>query len=247
MRYLLTLLLGLIIGGGVVVFFLGTPRAGSAPGTPVAAPDPGDKPPGTAVVEVDQRFFDQLLATLFKDLGPPTVRLANSDQSGEFQKAALQNGCTNTITLLPESGDVKTQVQFAQGKISAPLAFTGSYNLMGNCLNFKGWTQTTIQLSFDQGAQTLYGRLNIEGVNLEGVAPVANSLVTVFVRTAIDERLNPLELLRAQHLQLLIPAQASNGSLKATVRDVRSEVLEGSMRLHITYEFNGTRNESGTG
>ena len=247
MRYLLTLLLGLIIGGGAVVFFLGTPRAGSAPGTPIAAPDPGGKPPGTAVVEVDQHFFDQLLATLFEDLGPPSVRLSKAEQLGEFQRAALQNGCTNTITLLPESGDVKTQVQFANGKILAPLAFSGNYNLMGNCLDFKGWTQTTIQLSFDQAAQTVYGRLNIEGVNLDGVAPVANSLVTMFVRTAIDERLNPLELLRAQHLQLMIPAKASNGSLKATVRDVRSEVLEGSLRLHIMYEFNGTRNGSGTG
>lgn len=233
------LVLGLILGGGAAVYFLGSPRAGAIPGVPVTAPEGGTKPPGSASVEVDQHFFDKLLTALFEDLGPPSFRLAQAGEAG-IQTAALQEGCANTITLQPQWGDMRTGVQFTQGKITAPLAFDGRYNLLGNCLDFKGWAQTAIDLSFDQGAQTVYGRLNIEGVNLDGVAPVANSIVTVFVRTAIDERLNPLELLKAQQLQLLIPARASNGTLKATVNDVKAEVLEGSMRLHIIYEFDGT-------
>ena len=67
------------------------------------------------------------------------------------------------------------------------MAFTGSYNLVGNCMQFKGWAQTSIQLRFDEPKQTVYGSVNVEGVNLEGVSPVANNFVTVFVQTAINQ------------------------------------------------------------
>ena len=151
------------------------------------------------------------------------------------------------MTLAAEGNGVKTEVKFAGGKISAPLVVSGNYNLLGNCVQFKGWVQTTIQLSFDQPNQTLYGRLNVEGVNLEGVNPLANNFVTVFVRTAIDNKVNPMQFLRPQQLQLLIPMQASNGSVKAQVKDVRSEALDGSLRLHITYEFAGTKGQQPQG
>jgi hypothetical protein len=110
-------------------------------------------------------------------------------------------------------------------------------------MQFKGWAQTSIQLSFDQPSQTLYGRVNVEGVNLEGVNPAANNFVTVFVRNAIDSRVNPLEILRPGQLQLMIPVKASNGSVKAQVKDVRSESQNGQLRLHITYGFSGEKGQ----
>jgi hypothetical protein len=85
--------------------------------------------------------------------------------------------------------------------------------------------------------------VNVEGVNLEGVPPFANNFVTVFVHSAIDQRVNPLEILRPQQLQLLIPVKASNGSVKAQVKDVRAEVQDGSLRLHITYDFSGAKGQ----
>ena len=136
---------------------------------------------------------------------------------------------------------MKTEVQFANGKIAAPLAFSGSYNLLGNCMQFKGWAQTSIGLRFDQASQTVFGQVEVEGVNLEGVNPLANNFVTVFVRNAIDQRVNPLELIRAQQLQLMIPVNASNGAVKAQVKDVRAEMLDGSLKMHISYEFAGTK------
>ena len=63
------------------------------------------------------------------------------------------------------------------------------------------------------------------------------------VRTAIDNRVNPIQFLSPQQLQLLIPVQASNGSVKAQVKDVRAEVQDGSLRLHITYDFNGAKGQ----
>ncbi len=246
MKYIILLVIGILLGGGGAIYFLGTPRAHKMPGTTVQAPAPGGDAPGTIVMALDDKFFDQVLGSIFRDLSSPSFKLSqNGEQQDDspMRPAAFQGGCANTITLLPEDDNVKTRVQFSGGRITLPLAFSGSYNALGNCMQFKGWAQSTIQLSFDQAQQTLYGQLNVEGVNLAGVAPVANSFVTVFVQNAINQRVNPLELLRAPQLVPVIPVRASGGVLKAVVKDVRAEVLEGSLRLHITYEFKGERTE----
>jgi len=250
MRYLIILLLGLIVGAGGAVFLLGTPRAKSAPGAAVQAPEAGGEQPGTVVVTLPSGFVQKFLSTIFQDLGAPSFQLAGIEPppiTAGMKRVALQQGCTNTITLAPEGSNIKTEVQFANGKITAPLAFSGSYNLLANCMQFKGWAQTSIQLRFDEGSQTVYGQVNVEGVNLEGVNPVANNFVTVFVRNAIDQRVNPLELIRAAQLQLMIPVKASNGAVKARVKDVRAEMLDGSLKMHISYEFSGTRGEQPPG
>ena len=244
MKYLLVLLLGLLLGAGVTVYFLGIPRAKSRPGVEVTAPDPAGDPAGTVVISLTKGFIDGLLGTIFKDLGAPSFHLAGSGVPGgeaKIGQAAFQQGCSNAITLAPEGSNVKTEVQFTNGKVQAPLAFSGSYNLLGNCMQFKGWAQTGIRLRFDQANQTVYGQVDVEGVNLEGVNPVANNFVTVFVRNAIDQRVNPLELIRAQQLQLMIPVKASSGVVQARVKDVRAEMVDGALRMHISYEFMGEK------
>lgn len=250
MRYILVLVLGLLVGGAVAVFLLGVPSAKAIPGTAVQPPPAGGDPAGTVVVSIPDSFIDELLGTLFRDLGPPSFKLAGMEGragSASIESAAFQGDCANNVTLAAEGNNVKTRVQFTAGKISAPLVFSGNYNFLGQCIQFKGWAQTTIQLSWDQSNQTLYGRANVEGVNLEGVAPFANNFVTVFVRSAIDSRVNPIEFLRPQQLQLLIPVQASSGSVKAQVKDIRSDVQDGSLRLHITYDFSGAKGQAPQG
>lgn len=242
MRYLITLLLGILIGAGGTVFLLGSPRLRSAPGARVLAPEPSGDPPGTVTVGLSNSFLNEILGTVFRDLGPPAFQLSGTtDPIVGFEHAAFQQGCKNSITLAQEGSNVKTQVQFANNKITAPMAFSGSYNLLGNCLQFKGWADTSIELRFDQGKQAVYGQVNVDNVDLEGVNPIANNLVTVFVRNAIDQRVNPLELIRAPQLQLMIPVKASNGTVNAHVKDVRAEVLDGALKMHITYEFDGSR------
>ncbi|MFN2532914.1 MAG: hypothetical protein ABR555_16620 [Pyrinomonadaceae bacterium] len=247
MRYLLILLLGVVLGGVAAVFLLGVPRARSVPGSRVKPPDQSGDPPATVVITFQQGFMDALLATTFSGLDAPTFhlgRMNGNDDAAHVRPAALQGGCGNTITLLAEGSGVKTGVQFAGGNITAPMAFTGSYNLLGNCMQFKGWAQTTIQLSFDQAQQTVYGHVDVNGVNLEGVAPMANTFVTVFVQSAINQRVNPLVLVTDRQLSLMVPVKASNGAVRARVKDVRSEVLDGALRLHVTYEFAGVKGQS---
>lgn len=250
MKYLIILLLGLIVGAGGAVFFLGTPRAKSMPGAQMQAPEASGDQASSVIVTLPNGFVQKFLATIFQDLGAPSFQLGGirpAADSSAIEHIAFQQGCTNTITLAPEGSNIKTEVQFANGKISAPLAFSGNYNLVGNCMQFKGWAQTSIQLRFDEGSQTVFGQVNVEGVNLEGVNPMANNFVTVFVRNAIDQRVNPLELIRATQLQLLIPVKASNGAVKARVKDVRAEMLDGSLRMHISYEFSGSKGQQPQG
>jgi hypothetical protein len=241
MKYVLLLILGIILGAVAAIYFLGTPRAHKLPGTVVQAPPPGGDAPGTIVLAMDDKFFAEVLGSVFQDLGSPSLQLSEGVTDSPMREVAFQGTCKNSVTLLPEADGVKTQVQFTGGKIMVPLAFNGSYALLGNCMQFKGWAQSNIQISFDQSKQTVYGQVNVEGVNLEGVAPVANSFVTVFVQNAINQRVNPLELLRAQQLVPVIPIKATGGVLNAEVKDVRAEIMDGALRLHISYDFKGQK------
>ncbi len=254
MRYVVVLLVGILLGGGAAIFFLGAPPAKSAPGAAIKPPDQGAPPPATVVISLEQSFIDAVMATTFTGLGTPTFNLGRNnngeslDESlGEITPALFQGGCTNSITLLAEGSGVKTGVQFHNGTVTAPMAFTGSYSLAGQCLQFKGWAQSNIKLSFDQEKQTVFGYVDVQGVNLEGVNPITNNFLTVFVQGAINQRVNPLVLVSEQQLSLMIPVKGSNGTVKARAKDVRAEIGEGSLKLNITYEFTGVKDTGSTG
>lgn len=254
MRYFLVLLLGLIVGGALVFFiFVGTPRAGALPGTPVRPPDQGGDPPGTAIVTLDEKFFDSVLAAIFRDMNAPSFPLQFSalqrqseatPLAPQFRTALFQGDCASAVTLVPEGSNVKTSVRLGDGKIVAPLAFSGSYNApIFGCMRFKGWAQASITLSFDQAKQTVYGRINVEGVTLDNTAAGVGDVVTLLVQRAINERVNPLEILQSHQLMLALPVKASNSMLKAQVKDVREEVQNGKLSLHITYDFSGQKGQ----
>jgi hypothetical protein len=237
----------------VLVFFIfvGAPRAGALPGTPVKAPEQGGDPAGPAVITLDEKFFDSVLATIFRDMNAPSFplqfnALKTDDPAGEdapvFRQAVFQGDCVSAVTLIPEGSNVKTSVRLADGKILAPLAFSGSFNApLFGCVRFKGWAQTSIKLSFDQGKQTVYGQINVEGVNLENTPSGVGDVVTALVQRSINQNVNPLEILQSHQLMLALPVKASNSTLKAQVKDVREEVQNGKLSLHITYDFTGQK------
>jgi len=230
MKYILTLLLGVLLGGAASYFlFVGTPRTGTLKGQPVRAPDAGGPPPGTAVVELDEQFFGALLDSIFRDLNKPA-----------FPPAAGE-GCQNQVVVEPAAGDVKTGVLMRDGRVIVPLAFSGTYNLVGNCQNLRGTAEAGIDFSFNAEEQTLYGQLNVAGVNVEGMSPILSGFVTAFVQGAINQRVNPIVLMRGQQLTLAIPVQAAGGSLRAQARDVREEAKDGKLRLYVTYDFRGAK------
>ncbi|HEX5708816.1 MAG TPA: hypothetical protein VFX96_16070 [Pyrinomonadaceae bacterium] len=248
MKYFLTLVVGLLVGGALVYFLLvGAPRMEKPPGEQVRAPDPEGDPPGTVVLVLNEQFFGTVLDTIFRDMSEPSFRLSNAapgarpatGAQGVTYVEAQAGGCQNQITIAARDGQTVTGVKLADGRVAAPLAFRGSYNVFGNCLNFRGSALANIQLIFKQEEQVLYGQINVEGVNLEGVSPAVSPFVTSFVQTAINQRINPLVLLRSEQFRMAIPVQATSGTLRAQARDVRQEVKDGALRLHITYDFSG--------
>ncbi|MCA1620214.1 MAG: hypothetical protein LC795_13085 [Acidobacteria bacterium] len=230
MKFILALVLGVLLGGaGAYFLFVGTPKTATLKGVAVRAPEPGGPPPGTAVVELDEQFFGALLDSIFRDLNKPA-----------FPPAAGE-GCQNQVVIEPGAGDVKTGVLMRDGRVIVPLAFSGTYDLVGNCQNLRGTAEAGLGFTFNAEEQTLYGQLNVAGVNVEGMSPVLSGFVTAFVQGAINQRVNPLVLMRGQQLTLAIPVQAAGGALRAQAREIHEEAKDGKLRLYVTYDFKGTR------
>ena len=241
-RLLLGLIVGLLIGVLATMYWFGRSGKGSLPGAALRPPDASTAASGTVSVTLEEKFFDALLGTIFQQLGPPQLKLGQLATEPTFQPIAFQDACNNIVVLNAEGGGVKTGVRFTGGKIVAPLAFTGSYNVVGRCIQFKGTGKASVELSFEQSKQTVFGALIVEEVNLENVPPLVSAFVTAFVRQTIDAQVNPFEVLRASQLALSLPIKTTGGSVKANVKDVRSEVLEGSLRIVMTYDFSAEKN-----
>ncbi len=242
-KNILVLIIGLVLGAVVTAYFLGAPRGHGLPGVAVRPPDPNADTSGTVAVTVDEKFFDSLLGTIFRQLGPPQLKLSQNQnqEQAPLQTVAFQNSCSDVLVLNPEGTNVKTGVRFTGGKITAPLAFTGSYNVLTRCVQFKGTARATVDLSFDQSRQTVFGQLNMEDVKLDDVPPLVSSLVTAFVRQTIAEKVNPFEVLQVSQLALSLNIQASGGLLKARIKDVHDEVQEGAVKLYLTYDFSAEK------
>ncbi|MEO6391910.1 MAG: hypothetical protein ABIP75_08675 [Pyrinomonadaceae bacterium] len=249
MKYILCLVGGAIAGfivGGLLIFFVfvGVPRSKTPPPEPSGPANPSQS--GTATVTLDEPFFGAVLQTINHDINSPSFPLAMNQPGGlpgvtpaAFYQAT--SDCDGRIYVLPEGSGVRTAVQFKDGKIVAPLAFKGSYNFLGICVPFTGWAQGNIEMRFNEEKQTVYGQVNIESVNLDDTLAGLSNLVTPLVQQTINQRVNPVEILRAPQLALAINVKSSDGTLKAKVKNVKSEVANGELKLHIIYEFTGAK------
>lgn len=246
-RIIIGFIVGLLVGGAATFFlFVGTPKAVKAPGLPIKPPDASGVAPGTATVVLNQQFFDTILQTIFRDMGAPSfpVGLAESkSQTNEnATRFALQSGCENRIQLKPEGSGTVTSVRLENGQILAPLAFTGKASIpFIGCTDFSGWAQGNLELHFDEAQQNIYGEINVQSVNLDGISPFASPLIAQLVQTNLKGSVNPIQILRGEQIALNLPIQAAGGTLQARVKDVRSDVKENAINLYITYDFTGNR------
>lgn len=246
---IISLVVGVVLGGILTFYFLvGAPSASQIPGEPIKAPDPNGPPPGTATVVLNQQFFNTVLQTIFKDMNSPSFPLQVSkkvaDEDFRPIKTAFlqdQNQCTGQITLLPEGSGVKTSVKLENGQIIAPLAFKGDANVFGNCIQFSGWAQGGFTLNYDAEQQMVFGKINVETVNLDGVTPMASGLIAQFVQNALNQKVNPITILNGKQIALSLPINAAEGTLNAQIKDVRAEVKENDLSLFVTYDFSGTK------
>jgi hypothetical protein len=192
---------------------------------------------GEATISVNEQFFNSFLQAIFDNLKAPSAALiitsSDKDKSNDSSRS-----CPSVITLQREYSGIRTSVKFEQGKILAPLAFTGSYNsTLLNCLEFRGWASTEWELEFDRAAQVLQARIKIVEMNLENVPAMAQGSILKLVQAAIDSRINPLKLLRPEQVSSVVPVAPAGGSLRVRATEVKPEIVSGALQLRITYEF----------
>jgi hypothetical protein len=244
-KLIIGLVLGLLAGGAITYFtFVGVPDSSHSPGEPIKAPEPGSTNASAHIV-LGEDLFNQVLTTIFRDISEPAFPIAENRLQSDgprYEQAAFQQAreCDGRIRILQEGSGVRSGVQLAQGRISAPMAFAGSYNSAFGCLRFNGWAQTNLELRFDKGQQAVYGRLNVETVNLDGVNPLLSGIITPIVQSTINTRVNPIQIIQGQQLAVDMPIDSTGGKLKATVEDVRAEIIENALNLYVTYTFSGT-------
>jgi hypothetical protein len=222
-------LVGLILGGALTFyFFVGVPRSAQLPGAPIQPPDTNAPQPATAQIVLKQEFFNEVLQTIFRDMNAPSFPLGSASEQ-----------CQGNITLLPEIGGVRSSLSFENNRIIAPLAFRGSYNSTFGCFNFSGWAQANMEMRYDAEQQIVFGQLNIETVNLDGINPLLSGIITPLVQSTLNQRVNPIQILQGKQLALSLPITASNANLNANLKDVRSEIKDNALYLYVIYELSG--------
>ncbi|MEO6333516.1 MAG: hypothetical protein ABIO91_00900 [Pyrinomonadaceae bacterium] len=193
-----------------------------------------------------EQFFDALLDAVFQYAAPPEFPLAltgapQSGNRGLTNAFAPPAPCSESIKLLRENSGKRTGVRFRDGRITAPLAFSGNYNppFIG-CVPFFGVAETIVDLEFDDRGQRLLARARVSDVALNGSGGIGGSFVARMVQSAIDRKINPIEIVKTDKVSFVIPLQNSN-SVRMRATGFTHEVANGQLIIHITYEFEKTR------
>jgi hypothetical protein len=194
-------------------------------------------PTGEVTLTVSEQFLNSFLDAMFTNLKAPSVPLVITP-SDKDRSPADSHGCVSALTLQKEEAGVKTAVKMEQGKITAPLAFSGAYNstLMG-CIEFRGWADTSWNLEFDRSRQALLARVQVNDIRLTNVPSLATSSLVKLVQSAVDQRINPLELFKLDQLSARLPIAPAGGALRVRAKEVRPEVVPGFLHVHVNYEF----------
>jgi hypothetical protein len=190
-------------------------------------------PAGEVVVTLTEQTFNALIEALFTLPQPPTFPLSRGG-------AAQGGACPGEISLAREIAGTRTAVRFREGRVTAPVAFRGSYAApVVGCLKFEGWADTALNLTFDPARQALTARVEVREVHLSQVPSFFNNGVTGLVQDSLDARVNPVEILRAEQVSAQLPLKkiSSGGSLRLRAREVRHEIVGAELRLRIFYEF----------
>jgi len=193
-------------------------------------------------ISLNEQFFDSLVDSIYQNSPPPEFKLSKSEQ--QQNRPPLANAfvpaapvCADSITLLRENRSMRTAVRFREGKIYAPVAFSGNYSppLIG-CVDFTGYAETNVELTFDPASQKLFGRIKVLNVNLDGTAGLGGSMIARMVQGSIDKRLNPIEIISLDKLSFpfTLPNQAK---LKMLATGVRHFISSGALNIVIAYEF----------
>ena len=187
---------------------------------------PGQK--SEIALSVNEQFVDAALDAVLSKGEPPAIPL---------KAEAGDASCHESVTLLRELNGVRSGVRFREGKINVPLAFRGSYKAMFiGCVDFSGTGEAIVEPEFDSQNQRIIAKTKVTNIALSGMAGVGSSLLAKLLQSNIDEKINPVELIRLEKLSFLFPIQ-NTGSLRLNAVGFRYAVQNGSVTFYIPYEF----------
>jgi hypothetical protein len=177
---------------------------------------------------VNEQFLDTAIDAVLAKGDPPTVAL---------RPESADPKCSETVTLLRELNGVKSAVRFREGKIIVPLAFRGNYRppLLG-CVDFAGTAEAVVQPEFDALGQRVIAKTTLTNISLNGTGGIGGALMAKMMQSSVDEKINPLELIRLEKLSFLFPIQ-NTGTLRLNAVGFRYAVQNGSVTFYIPYEF----------
>ena len=177
-------------------------------------------------VSLNEAFFDAVLDSIFQHLEPL-----------EFPIASQAVDCRESVKILRELNGVRTAIRFRQGKINVPLAFSALYDPpFIACRQITGTANAVLELDYDAEGQRVVGRVKVSSVSPAGTGGLGGSVIAKLIQSTIDEKINPIEIIRLDKLSLIVPVQNA-GSLRMRATAARAEVVHGAVNLHITYEF----------
>ena len=210
-------------------------------------------PQAEVTITLNEQFFNSLLDTIFTRMKAPTFPLSLTANQQVIDKSARASvpqainlshsvskpdACESAVVLERETAGVRTAVRFENGRVVAPLAFRGSYNVaLIGCVNFQGWANTIINLSFDRERQVLSANVTVADIQLSNIPSLASGMVIRLVQNSIDRRINPIQILQAAQVSTRIPIAGSGGALRMRATEIRPEVVPGALSLRIFYEF----------
>jgi hypothetical protein len=202
------------------------------------------QPPQTAevAITIKEDFFAAFFESLFANNGSITYPLSKIETNKQKTETAhatkRKDPCNSVIKLEREMNGVKTAVKFQNGKITAPIAFSGDYNVSSliGCVNFQGWADTIVNLQFDKEKQILKARVDVQSVNLNNVPQLANGLIVKMVQKKLDEKINPIEIVKTEQLSTSFPIK-NNGTIRLKATEVKTEITPGAMNIRIVYQI----------
>ena len=195
-------------------------------------------------VTLNEQFLNSFVDAVFANLDTPKFPLSKVQSSKSKARNIkvsdkIQNHqCDESIVLMRENDGVKTAIHFANGQILAPLAFTGTYDIpFVGCSNFKGVAQANLNLEYDRVKETLFGRIKVSKVDLDGIPSLASGVVARLVQGSIDNRINPLEILKAEQVSAVVPVRYANGSIKLRAVAMKPEIVQNALNVRVAFEF----------
>ena len=191
-------------------------------------------------ISLNEQFFDSLLDAVYQNSSPIEFSIASNTASSfspTISAFAPSGSCKQVVQLLRENNGVRSAVRFRDGRILAPLAFSGNYSppFIG-CVPFAGYAEANIGLEFDQDGQRLVARANVLNVALNGTGGVGGSVIAKLVQSSIDKKINPIEIIKMDKMSFMFPVQ-NGGNLRMKATGVRHEIENGTLKIHIAYEF----------